>query len=473
LPRAMAVRRLGGLAALRSSARAGTLGVHSAARLIAWERRLTMRRMKATRVLGVALVGLLLGGGGAGSWAKIGGRASFGADATASGTSVLGVRVAARCRPRWREVPIPRVQSGSFSGVAASSPEDAWAVGSGRYGSIDGPLAEHWDGVRWTIVPTPFRTGALTNVAANAPDDAWAVGWTYGKGRRVYRHHSYPATESLLEHWDGHRWARVQVVWPRLFIGFEFVRGDGAGGGWVFGGERTKAMARHHVPSRDVLLHWDGTAWKRVAVPRGYVFTDLAAVSPEDVWLVGDKIGVSRAVAMHWTGTRWRLYDLTPPSGSDLIELKSVTAVNADDVRIVGLADAAPGDGVLDGETWGVTFRWHAGQWTRRVLDNDFASFDAVAARSAKEVWIVSNDTTQLFLPSQLIRAGRPVEYSAFSHVPAAGTLAADHVVTALGVDPEKDLWAVGYIGSGRTHPEYDLPDYAHFRPLIERYVCS
>ena len=128
---------------------------------------------------------------------------------------------------------------------------------------------------------------------------------------------------------------------------------------------------------------------------------------------------------------------------------------------------------MLDGETWGVTFRWHAGKWTRRIPDTDFASFDAVAARSAKEVWVVDNDTAHLFLPSQLIRAGRAVKYTAYSHIPAAGTLDTDHVVKGLGVDPEKDLWAVGYIGSGRTHPEYDLPDYAHFQPLIERYVCS
>src|SRR5262249_40531853 len=74
-----------------------------------------------------------------------------------------------------------------LNAVAALSESDAWAVGMydplprGIY-----PLAEHWDGQRWTAVPIPSPGGAgeptrssLAAVAVDASDDAWAVGQWY------------------------------------------------------------------------------------------------------------------------------------------------------------------------------------------------------------------------------------------------------------------------------------------------------
>ncbi len=367
------------------------------------------------------------------------------------------------------------MQSGSLSAVAADSPTDAWAVGDGHYGNVNGPLAEHWDGVRWTIVPTAFTTGGLTDVTADRPDDAWALGWRYTGRRYVYLHHSYPAQETVLEHWDGRAWNRVRVAQPKSIAWFDYVRSDRAGGIWALGAERTNSTPAHYVPPRYVLLYWDGTSWQRSEVPHGYSLHALAAVSADDVWLVGENTNFdnSQGIAMHFAAGRWHVYHLRRPPATRYIELHAVTAVNRDDIRVVGWAEMTPGDGVLDGDTWGLTFRWHSGEWTRRTLDGDFASFDAVAARFAKEVWIADNDTAGLFLPSQLVRAGVPVRYTAYSHVPAAGTLEAGHVVEALAADREKDLWAVGYIGTGRTpYDEYQDPDYAHFAPLIERYAC-
>jgi hypothetical protein len=40
---------------------------------------------------------------------------------------------------------------GGFSAVVATSANDAWAIG----GTTGQPLAEHWDGRAWTVVPTP------------------------------------------------------------------------------------------------------------------------------------------------------------------------------------------------------------------------------------------------------------------------------------------------------------------------------
>jgi hypothetical protein len=74
---------------------------------------------------------------------------------------------------------------------------DAWTVGY-RPGSPPGflqPLALHWDGHLWAVTPTPDlkRSAELRGVAATSPWEAWAV------GTRNFKH-------PLLLHWNGTIW---------------------------------------------------------------------------------------------------------------------------------------------------------------------------------------------------------------------------------------------------------------------------
>jgi hypothetical protein len=99
--------------------------------------------------------------------------------------------------------------------VAATSATDVWAVGtSGRLprGRAHN-LIEHWDGSSWKKMPSPSpgAFSSLTGVAAVSPTDAWAVGaWQL-------THNGYPAClpkcsfHPLILHWDGTRWRRVFV----------------------------------------------------------------------------------------------------------------------------------------------------------------------------------------------------------------------------------------------------------------------
>src|SRR6185437_12870093 len=104
--------------------------------------------------------------------------------------------------------------------VSGTSSMDVWAVG--RFAATndpktgpEAPLVEHWDGTRWTIVPSPLpeshqrRAGiGLTGVVAVGADDVWAVGssWiltTTESGDLA------STQETLVEHWDGHSWKVV------------------------------------------------------------------------------------------------------------------------------------------------------------------------------------------------------------------------------------------------------------------------
>jgi hypothetical protein len=100
----------------------------------------------------------------------------------------------------WTVVPSPDLGAGELRGVTIRSADDAWAVG-GAFCPGQGQLTviEHWNGTAWTLVPSP-AAGMLTGVAAASPDSAWAVGnWSAGPS-------------AIIEHWDGKSW-----TWPQGF----------------------------------------------------------------------------------------------------------------------------------------------------------------------------------------------------------------------------------------------------------------
>jgi hypothetical protein len=72
-----------------------------------------------------------------------------------------------------------------LNSASALSATDVWAVGdSGFPGFNSRPLAEHWNGSTWTVVPVPvpagIATGQLQGVSGAAPGDVWAVGGFIG-----------------------------------------------------------------------------------------------------------------------------------------------------------------------------------------------------------------------------------------------------------------------------------------------------
>jgi len=109
--------------------------------------------------------------------------------------------------------PSPAGASGAnLVSVAAVSPADAWAVGYAFAGTttvLGVPLAEHFDGTRWSIVPTaPVPAGhdvRLAGVAFSSASDGWAVGTDTNPGTSTV-----PRTAtSVIEHWNGTSWTRL------------------------------------------------------------------------------------------------------------------------------------------------------------------------------------------------------------------------------------------------------------------------
>jgi hypothetical protein len=178
----------------------------------------------------------------------------------------------------WSVVPSPDTPSfenhlNAVDGVAAN---DLWAVGHTRNGdySVSEPLAMHWNGSAWRVVPTPTAVDAsLDGVVALASNDVWAVGSSFSQ--TLFWHVPF------VLHWDGTRWNRVQVPNPT------------PQGGRLFGvaalsSARVYAVGQAPgVPS--LVLRWNGTSWARESTPSTGTVWDAAAAGPGTVWAVGQR----------------------------------------------------------------------------------------------------------------------------------------------------------------------------------------
>jgi hypothetical protein len=201
----------------------------------------------------------------------------------------------------WTKVPMTSSggarSSASLYSVSASSSSDVWVVG--QYRSERSlplqPLAEHWDGKSWTVVPLAPGSGdgSLAGVSAVSPTDAWAVGDLIRK----------PGTQSrpVVAHWNGSSWTTVRM------------RGTGVAG-WLWqvsGVSSTDAWAIGNQRGRTLIMHWDGSSWIRVPSPHPRKLSDLtglAALSSTDAWVVGSATSVDfhrTALTEHWDGTSW------------------------------------------------------------------------------------------------------------------------------------------------------------------------
>lgn len=234
-------------------------------------------------------------------------------DALASGAGVLVTFAEHWNGKRWTSVPTAKVDpscDATLSGVAAVAAKSAWAVGSITCADGESALVEHWNGRRWSRVhvPAPRRSTmtGLEAVTAIAGNDIWAVGtWARGAG----------PGRTLALHFDGGPWSVVRSPNPgprSCTHGLSGVSGASSDDVWA---ASTRSCSRGVTAE---MLHWDGTAWTSVPVPRsgfdnppGDGFFDIAAFGRRSAVTVGIAKtrgpSVERGFIEHWNGSRWSL----------------------------------------------------------------------------------------------------------------------------------------------------------------------
>jgi len=229
----------------------------------------------------------------------------------------------------WMLVPSPSIGSARsvLADVDILTSEDAWTVGHSfdQTRSADRALVQHWDGTRWSIVPTPDTgTGweALSGIAALGPKDIWAVGYTSDR---------FGPQRPLIERWNGSRWRVTAAPAFDNWAALEDVSVISARDAWAVGNSYLG----------EVVLHWDGRRWNQVPSPNVGYLTAIHAASPTDVWIVGLRGAapggsVYQTLVEHWDGTSWSV--VPTPSTSATFNILDGVGGRAGDVWAVGSA---------------------------------------------------------------------------------------------------------------------------------------
>lgn len=253
----------------------------------------------------------------------------------------------------WRNVPNPARGLGGLNAVSASGPNDVWAVGQYRDSGVlilhwDGSSWSLGDNaaVNAAIQEASGEAGSantqapdapqafpakLTGVHATARNDVWAVGTTVFNG----------ANRTLAMHWDGFGWNVISTPSPGAYYNILYdVHGVASNDLWAVGYYST-AYAN---PSQTLILHWDGTRWTRVNSPNpipesaangisseyvGNFLYSVVAVSANEVWAVGKynqgDYWLGRAFVTRWNGSSWEQVEAENPDRHN--ELRGVDAV--------------------------------------------------------------------------------------------------------------------------------------------------
>ncbi|HEX8222022.1 MAG TPA: S-layer homology domain-containing protein [Chloroflexia bacterium] len=335
----------------------------------------------------------------------------------------------------------------------------------------------------WRPVPVPglgdLRPG-FADVAAISPDDVWIVGGsgtTYSEG---------------AVHWDGATWSRVPTAGVRGLRNISAVDHDDV---WATNGS-------------DV-IHWDGTAWSLeydtpVKPERGWYY-DIAAISADDVWLVGIQWPSSdyreSTYAIHWDGEAWTVAP-SPGSGTQGNWMSSVSGIPGGHVWATGVyivttlfhwtgtewTTSSPGKGPGSGNTWhlsdveviapedvwavgsyfdnntprSATAHYDGSQWSY-VPSPDVGVLHAISAVATNDIWAVGEFDTLHW------------DGSAWSQVPAPPRGRPPGDLTSVDVVGPEDVWAVGadVVLHYSSDPFWDVPKNNPFYSYVRCLACQ
>ena len=254
-------------------------------------------------------------------------------------------------------------------GVSCVSTTECTAVGSttNRAGTTM-PLAERWNGSRWSIQRTPNPSGTnptglsyLGGVSCASATACFAVG---------YSGNSFgTAGAPVTARWDGTRWAIQRTPRPA-----------GASAGFLSGvscGSPTSCTAVGFFINRagagvTLAERWDGTSWsiERTPNPEGATATQLVSVSctsPSLCTAVGfftDVTGIEVMVAERRNGVGWVIQRTRYPAGALSVELVFVSCASARSCTAVGYYSNASGYDVR------LTERWDGTAWSIQRIPN-------------------------------------------------------------------------------------------------------
>jgi len=329
---------------------------------------------------------------------------------------------------------------GSLTGVSGTSAGDVWAVGSGPGGT----LIEHWNGARWSVVPSPSpgkgagKTSELSGVAAVSPSDAWAVG-SYSSGP----HEGDTTTLGLIEHWNGRRWSKVACPCGSNRSGGPVLAGISAVSGsdiWAVGSGG----------SGPLIVHWNGRTWAAapLAGNKGAQLTAVSATSERSGWAVGVARGAGPALTAHWNGRKWSW--VSAPGSATFNDLRAVAA-------------RSPSSAWAGGQSGGAVeaLHWNGSKWSSvpgPKITGRSPTFDAIAAVPGGSPWAVGFRTARSGSRTSELNLIARWTGTRWVTVSSPDVRLSDDLLSGVWAASPRSAWAVG--SSSQTQ---DVPEILHW----------
>jgi hypothetical protein len=208
----------------------------------------------------------------------------------------------------------PETQRSSLTSVSCVTASDCWAVGYYTNTSdVDATLAEHWNGTKWTLKAMPDPSGSgdsiLSGIACTGRTNCWAIG---------YHTNSSDSSQTLAEHWNGTKWKVKPTPNPSRST-LSVLNGVACVG------SRNCTAIGYYARRSDIFTlaeQWNGTKWKvkRTPNPSGPTLSELNSIAcprVSDCWAIGDSGRTqhtpSLTLAEHVNRTKWALVPTPNP----------------------------------------------------------------------------------------------------------------------------------------------------------------
>jgi len=302
------------------------------------------------------------------------------------------------------------------------------------------------------------RPGQLNGVSAESATDVWAVGYSSNVFSGL--------SKTLTLHWNGSTWSTVTSPNPagtgtNDVNVLASVSAIAASNAWAVGSYTNSGG------TRTLILHWDGSAWNRVASPNPggtgpHAFNTLqgvSATSAHDAWAAGYYLnptsGATETLTLRWNGTSWGKVASPSPGGtansSDESVLQAVNAATTVDAWAVGSATNSTTGAReslplhWDGAKWRVVASPNPGGTTSRATNFLYGVSAPAPTATATYVWAVGS----YYNPAKpaggtLVLRWDGTHWSRVAS-PNPGTGGG---LTAVGTAPGGGAWAVGSAGN-------------------------
>ena len=271
-----------------------------------------------------------------------------------SSTLAVGPAPAAQCVGAWEPVGLPQSLSGMEpQAVATLDGEPAWLAGlASAVASKRSPMLASWVNDAWQRVPGPFTAyGILNDVEATSPTNAWTVGSTGSYIR-------WP----ISARWNGGTWNAIAVPKPSgqlaTFADMALIKGQQL---WAVGSKltngRIKPLAMKHLSS--------GWSTHDPPVPTNSEagLADVTRAPGGRIWAAGwksDAEGQGRGWVISRKNGAWRTteLDVLPPGRAAVTDL---SFRSAKDGWAAGFVETTEGYQPL-------LQRWNGSRWSNRAV---------------------------------------------------------------------------------------------------------